>query len=760
MAKIKLRRDTAANWTSVNPVLALGEPGYDTTNNELRIGNGTSTWANLSPIVGGSSAVTDLGNFEFSGNILSLPPGGDIVDSNGNSVLGSASNGTLTSVTMTNQAAPWDIWAGPEISFVKTDYGTEVDEIDANLAITRGNNQGIYNSILEQQWDDTYGDPDGRASPKGTVWNDDGWDDLTNLDQRTYETFYGTMNGNLGNNVLSRLFIMKDVANNTYYKIDFTVWGNANNGAPVTYTRQQVDPVDGTDIGNLVTFEKEGYADPFLVFDNISNEVKISRASNQSIFNIASEQGYNGNSPGDGDGENSPQGTEWNLDGWLDLSDVKQRTYKPFLNILDWNIGERVVGQEFVMHDMANDNYYAIKFTQWTGGNNGGGFAYTRRLINTDFVFVHSTDGNEVDEIAANVAITRDSSGAIYNPYDEGSWDDAVSPGGTEWNFDGNHDLSNVENRVYKTFWEAIQYYGIGWKIEGREAVMRVTGTGDYYTIKFLHWQQGGGGAFSYIRTPIDLTKVNEGIRFADGTVQKTAANDRVKFQGPLGRRIEEYYGYEQVDITQAQEYVLDTTMRNNYNDTDFVQINVPNELTAQEISNSTLRNISISFDNGATWIPIRKETGGWGQWPIGNWYVQLYTLNGLRISYTNSQPVKLKYWRNGEPQLWFDPEKSPGGDGNFRGAIIDYHAYCDNAGTIIGQIIVSRDSGDYHVTHTESNSGSSDLTNVVLWYSFESNADYNTGEGKLYAYRVDGENDTIKIQWKSTMFYGLEFWD
>ena len=47
MAKIKLRRDTAANWLSSNPVMALGEPGYDTTNNKLKIGDSTSTWTQL-----------------------------------------------------------------------------------------------------------------------------------------------------------------------------------------------------------------------------------------------------------------------------------------------------------------------------------------------------------------------------------------------------------------------------------------------------------------------------------------------------------------------------------------------------------------------------------------------------------------------------------------------------------------------------------------------------------------------------------------
>lgn len=55
---IQLRRDTAANWASVNPVLAAGQPGYDTTNGILKIGNGSSTWTALSAI-GGGGGVTD-----------------------------------------------------------------------------------------------------------------------------------------------------------------------------------------------------------------------------------------------------------------------------------------------------------------------------------------------------------------------------------------------------------------------------------------------------------------------------------------------------------------------------------------------------------------------------------------------------------------------------------------------------------------------------------------------------------------------------
>jgi hypothetical protein len=48
---IKFRQGTASEWSSTNPVLSVGEPGFDTTNNQVRIGDGISSWTNLS-IVG------------------------------------------------------------------------------------------------------------------------------------------------------------------------------------------------------------------------------------------------------------------------------------------------------------------------------------------------------------------------------------------------------------------------------------------------------------------------------------------------------------------------------------------------------------------------------------------------------------------------------------------------------------------------------------------------------------------------------------
>lgn len=47
MATIQFRRDTEANWEAANPVLADGEPGYTEDTGVLKVGDGTSKWAEL-----------------------------------------------------------------------------------------------------------------------------------------------------------------------------------------------------------------------------------------------------------------------------------------------------------------------------------------------------------------------------------------------------------------------------------------------------------------------------------------------------------------------------------------------------------------------------------------------------------------------------------------------------------------------------------------------------------------------------------------
>lgn len=45
--KIQMRRDTAAQWTSVDPILAEGEWGYETDTGRVKIGDGVTAWTSL-----------------------------------------------------------------------------------------------------------------------------------------------------------------------------------------------------------------------------------------------------------------------------------------------------------------------------------------------------------------------------------------------------------------------------------------------------------------------------------------------------------------------------------------------------------------------------------------------------------------------------------------------------------------------------------------------------------------------------------------
>lgn len=47
LAKIQLRRDTAANWTSADPTLSGGELGMETDTLRFKIGDGSTAWTDL-----------------------------------------------------------------------------------------------------------------------------------------------------------------------------------------------------------------------------------------------------------------------------------------------------------------------------------------------------------------------------------------------------------------------------------------------------------------------------------------------------------------------------------------------------------------------------------------------------------------------------------------------------------------------------------------------------------------------------------------
>ena len=59
---VKVKRATAARWALQNPVLAAGEIGYETDTRKMKLGDGTSSWTQLSYLVAdGTGTGTDTG---------------------------------------------------------------------------------------------------------------------------------------------------------------------------------------------------------------------------------------------------------------------------------------------------------------------------------------------------------------------------------------------------------------------------------------------------------------------------------------------------------------------------------------------------------------------------------------------------------------------------------------------------------------------------------------------------------------------------
>jgi hypothetical protein len=72
--RIQVRRGTASQWTSTNPILAAGEMGVETDSNLFKFGNGTSTWTALSYANNSDVAIGEISQDAIN-NALSLGAG-------------------------------------------------------------------------------------------------------------------------------------------------------------------------------------------------------------------------------------------------------------------------------------------------------------------------------------------------------------------------------------------------------------------------------------------------------------------------------------------------------------------------------------------------------------------------------------------------------------------------------------------------------------------------------------------------------------
>ena len=123
-------------------------------------------------------------------------------------------------------------YASPLITFTRTDYGDEVDEISEGLHITKNDQGWLYNLLEDEGHDDN--------TPTGSLWNNDGWDDFGNIESRTYATLESIWGGNFAN-IPGAKMIMLDTTTGKYWAIEFLSWTNNQQGGGASYTRQELD---------------------------------------------------------------------------------------------------------------------------------------------------------------------------------------------------------------------------------------------------------------------------------------------------------------------------------------------------------------------------------------------------------------------------------------------------------------------------------------------------------------------------------------
>ena len=129
---------------------------------------------------------------------------------------------------------------------------------------------------------------------------------------------------------------------------------------------------------NSITFTKDNYAEWTLPEnqDRITDDVWITRKNNQSIFNIAIEDGYSGS-------DGSPVATLW---ANSNSESAALDDYTSFVQ-MHGNNPQSILNSTISLYLPNHNLFYDVMFLSFSGGNNGGGFSYTRELVNdmTDF---------------------------------------------------------------------------------------------------------------------------------------------------------------------------------------------------------------------------------------------------------------------------------------------------------------------------------------------------------------------------------------
>lgn len=475
--------------------------------------------------------------------------------------------------------------------------------------------------------------------------------------------------------------------NGIQYYINFDIIGSSTTDIDYSVTNLKACSIELT--GNpyyasepVVVYQQDS-SPQYKVYDAIDTNLTLTRGTDSwdgggGLYNSILQEDYQ-----DG-GNEGPAGTEWNADGWNDLSNIASRTYNSLYNVLNGNIGKEITNAKLVMHDTINDKYYKFDFTYWQpgGGQNVGpeypigGFRYVRTQLwvaPEPVTFTRPPNSAEtVDNIDTGLTIKRSGGGGIFNSESETEWNVSISPSGTLWNIEGWDNLSNVSNREYVSFYAATGGQ-LGNMVTTRQYIMKDTINNKYYKVSFNSWG-GSNGSFEYVREQIN-GYCHGNIVFGDGTIQSTAYNSSA-VSGII-------------DSAFNTSLVAGSGIDFSYN-SGILTINSNAQgigIGTIDLHNGGVQNAQIlQFDNTSYQAVITGPT------PIENNNAQRLIIQGQRASGTTSE--------GGDVYLW-------GGDANYNGG--DIKIYAGDADN------VAPDSGYGGYVNIDGGKGATNAGNVEI---------------------------------------------
>jgi hypothetical protein len=137
VTQFQFRRGTAAQWTSTNPTLGAGEPGYETDTGKFKIGNGSTAWNSLAYT--GAGTVTSI----TAGTGLS----GGAITSSGTIAIDSTVATLTGTQTLTNKTATGLVYTQTLLtpSFTTNAYTLVLGDQGDILLASNGSTAGTIN---------------------------------------------------------------------------------------------------------------------------------------------------------------------------------------------------------------------------------------------------------------------------------------------------------------------------------------------------------------------------------------------------------------------------------------------------------------------------------------------------------------------------------------------------------------------------------------------------------------------------------------